>query len=120
MGATANPYASSKRRAWTAVVLALVGVFALPAAIALADRSHRVALLDAAYAVPLAFLLGLVATVMAHRAKRNLEWLRLDGRGTGIARAGRTLGVLALSLALMAALSVGFYEAVLYYQRHFR
>jgi hypothetical protein len=57
---------------------------------------------------------------MAHRAKRNLEWLRLDGRGTGIARAGRVLGVLALSLALMAGLSVLFYEAVLYYQRHYR
>jgi hypothetical protein len=120
MAASPNPYASSKRRAWTAVALGLLGVLTVPAAIAVADRSRRVALLDAAYAVPLAFALGVMATGMGHRAKQNLEWLRLDGRGTGIARTGRTLGVLALSLALMAALSVGFYEAVLYYQHHFR
>jgi hypothetical protein len=55
---------------------------------------------------------------MASRAKRNLAWLRLDGRGTGVASAGVVLGVLALSLALVAALSVGFYEAVRYYQHH--
>lgn len=92
----------------------------MPAAVALADRSQRVTLLDAAYAVPLGLLLGALATGIGHRAKRNLEWLRLDGRGSGVARAGRMLGVLALSLALMAALSVGFYEALLYYQRHYR
>ena len=55
---------------------------------------------------------------MAGRAKRNLAWLRLDGQATRAARAGVILGILALSLALTAALSVGFYEAVLYYQHH--
>ena len=114
----AAPIASSKRRAWAAVIVGLLGVIAVPAAIYVADQSKAVALLDAAYAVPLAFFLGLIATIMGHRAKRNLEWLRLDGGGTGIARTARTLGILAVSLALTAALSVGFYEAVLYYQRH--
>ena len=55
---------------------------------------------------------------MARRAKRNLAWLRLDGRTTRAASAGVILGILALSLALTAALSVGFYEAIIYYQRH--
>ena len=100
------------------MILGLVGVVAVPAAIYVADRSQAVSLLDAAYAVPIGFSLGLIATVMGHRAKQNLEWLRLDGGGTGVARAARTLGVLAVSLALTAALSVAFYEAVLYYQRH--
>lgn len=115
----AAPIASSKRRAWAAVVLGLLGVVAIPAAIYIADRSKAVALLDAAYAVPFGFFLGLIATIMGHRAKRNLEWLRIDGGGgTGVARTARTLGILAVSLALTGALSVGFYEAVLYYQRH--
>ena len=100
------------------MVLGLVGIIAVPAAIYVADQSKAVALLDAAYAIPFGFVLGLTATVMGHRAKRNLEWLRLDGGGSGVARTARTLGVLAVSLALTAALSVGFYEAVLYYQRH--
>jgi hypothetical protein len=90
----------------------------MPAAIEVARRSMRVALLDAAYAVPLGFLLGLVALLMGKRARDNLRWLRLDERGTGAARVGMTLGLLALCLALIAALSVGFYEAWLVYERH--
>jgi hypothetical protein len=90
----------------------------MPAAIDLARRSHRVALLDAAYAVPLAFLLGLVGLVMAKRARDNLRWLRLQEEGTAAARVGMILGLLAVCLALIGALSVGFYEAWLVYERH--
>ena len=120
LAATRSPTESSRRRAWAAVVLGLAGVLTMPAAVAVANRSHRITLLDAGYAVPLGLLLGALATGMGHRAKRNLEWLRLDGRGGGVARVGRTLGVLALALALMAALSVGFYEAIIYYEHHYR
>jgi len=113
-----NPYVSSKRRAWTALVLGVAGVVTMPAAVILAHRSHSFAILDASYAVPLAFVLGLLATGMATRAKRNLAWLGLDEGGTGVASVAVVLGVLALSLALMAALSVGFYEGLKYYQHH--
>jgi hypothetical protein len=99
-------------------VLGLAGVATMPAAVVVARQSHRYALLDASYAVPVAFVLGLVAVGMARRSKRNLAWLRLDGAGTGVASVGVVLGVLALSLALMAALSVGFYEGIRYYQHH--
>jgi hypothetical protein len=90
----------------------------MPAAVVVARQSHRVALLDAAYGVPVAFVLGLLAVGMGGRARRNLAWLRLDGRAPRAASIGLVLGVLALSLALTAALSVGFYEAIRYYQRH--
>ncbi len=99
-------------------MLDLAGVLTMPAAVIVTRRSHRLALLDAAYAVPLAFVLGILAVGMARRAKRNLQWLRIDGRGAGAASIGVILGVLALSLALIAALSVGFYEGVRYYQHH--
>jgi Na+/proline symporter len=89
----------------------------MPAAVDVARRSQRVALLDAAYAVPLAFLLGLVALLMAKRARENLRWLRLRENRTAAARIGMILGLLAVCLALMAALSVGFYEAWLVYER---
>ena len=90
----------------------------MPAAIAVWREWHRIALLDTSYAVPFAFVLGVLAAGMARRAKRNIRWLGLDEGGLGVARAGVILGVLAVSLALMAALSVGFYEAVQYYQNH--
>jgi hypothetical protein len=113
-----SPTRSSSARAWVSIVLGLAGVLTMPAAIEVARRSLRVALLDAAYAVPLAFLLGLVALLMGKRARDNLRWLRLRERGTGAARIGMILGLLAVCLALMAALSVGFYEAWLLYERH--
>jgi hypothetical protein len=89
----------------------------MPAAVEVSRRSNRVALLDASYAIPLAFLLGLVALVMARRARQNLRWLRLREGSTSVASAAVVTGMLALCLAVMAALSVGFYELVLLYQR---
>jgi hypothetical protein len=88
----------------------------MPAAVEVSRRSNRVGLLDASYAIPLAFLLGLVALVMARRARQNLRWLRLREGGTRVASAAVVIGMLALCLAVMAALSVGFYELVLLYQ----
>jgi hypothetical protein len=76
--------------------------------------------MDAAWGIPVAFIFGVLATGMARRAKRNLKWHRLDGGGTFVASTGTVLGVLGLALALTCALSVGVYEAVLYYQHHYR
>jgi len=88
----------------------------MPAAIEVAARSKRIGLLDAAYAVPVAFLLGLVALIMARRARRNLRWLQLREAGTGVATAAVLVAVVTVCLALAAALSVGFYGLVVLYQ----
>ena len=120
MAKAVDPYSSSKARAWTSVFLGLAGVLTMPGAVAVARQSQRVALMDAAWGVPVAFVLGILAIGMGRRAKRNLQWLRVDERGSGVASTGIILGVLALALALMCALSVGVYEGVLYYQHHYR
>ena len=100
-----------------ALLLGLAGLVTMPAAVEAARRSDRIGLLDAAYAVPLAFVLGLSAVVMARRARHNLRWLRLRAGGTAVASTAVIIGMLALCLAVTAALSVGFYELVLLYQR---
>ena len=64
-------------------MLGLLGLLTLPAAVEVAARSNRIGLLDAGYAIPLALLLGLVALVMARRARRNLRWIQLREGGTG-------------------------------------
>jgi hypothetical protein len=94
----------------------------MPAAIALAKAWHRIALLDASFAVPVAFVFGVLGAGMARRAKRNLAWLGLDPRGTGVASVGVILGVLAVSLAIMGAVSIGLYEATNHHllNLHFR
>ena len=113
----ADPIASSKRRAAVALVLGIAGVLVLPAAIEVSRRSKAISLLDAGYAIPLAFLLGLLSVVMARRARHNLRWLRLQEGKTGVAKAAVAVGALALCLSLAAALSVGFYGLVVVYQQ---
>ena len=115
-----NPWVSSRTRAWVALVLGLASILTTPAAIIVARQSSRVELIDAAYGVPVGFVVGVVATVMARRSQRNLDWLRLDGHGSGVARVALALGILGIALAVTCALSVGVYEGVLYYQRHYR
>lgn len=92
----------------------------MPGAVIAARQSPRISLIDAAYAIPVGFVLGVLATGMARRAKRNLQWHRLDGRGTSVARIGVALGVLGLALAVTCAISVGVYKGVLYYEHHYR
>jgi hypothetical protein len=112
----ASPIALSKARAWVALVLAVLGLLTLPAAVEASRRSTRISLLDAGYAIPLAFLFGLVALIMARRARNNLRWLRLREGGTGVASTAVILATVVLCLAVTAALSIGFYELVLVYQ----
>ena len=112
----ASPIALSKVRAWIALLLGLLGLLVLPAAVEVSRRSSRVALLDAAYGIPVAFLLGFVALIMARRARENLRWLRLRDGGTGVASTAVIVAAVTLCLSVTAALSVGFYELVLVYQ----
>jgi hypothetical protein len=111
-----SPLAASRARSWLALVLALLGLLALPAAVEVSRRSARIGLLDAGYAIPVAFLLGFVALGMARRAKRNLRWLSVRKAGTGVASAAIVVAALTMCLAVTAALSIGFYELVLAYQ----
>jgi Ca2+/Na+ antiporter len=98
------------------LLLGLASLFTMPAAIELAARSRRIGLLDTAYAIPLAFVLGLVALVMARRARNNLRWLQLQEGSSGVATVAVLVAAVALCLAVVAALSVGFYGLVVVYQ----
>jgi hypothetical protein len=97
-------------------VLAVLGLLTLPAAVEVSRRSKQIDLLQAGYAIPLSFLLGLVALVMARRARNNLRWLSVREGGTGVASTAVIVAALVLCLALTAALSIGFYELVIVYQ----
>jgi hypothetical protein len=114
--AVSSPLARSRRRSWVALLLAVLGLLALPAAVDLSRRSQTVSLLDAGYAIPVAFLLGLVALIMARRARDNLRWLSVRDAGTGVASTAVVIAGVTICLAVTAALSIGFYELVLVYQ----
>jgi hypothetical protein len=113
----ATPVAAGRLRAWVALLLSLAGLVVLPAAVELSRRSARVTLLEAGYAIPVAFLLGLVGLVMARRARQNVRWLRIRGGGTAVASTALVVGLITVCLTVTAALSIGFYELVLLYER---
>ena len=112
----ASPVALSRARSWVALLLGLGGLLVLPAAVEVSRRSPRVDLLDAAYGIPVAFVLAAVALVMARRARENLRWLQLRQTRTGVASTAVIVAAVALCLAITAALSIGFYELFLLYQ----
>jgi len=104
------------RRAWLALLCGVAALVTVPAAIEVSKYSNRVGLLDAAYAIPVAFVLSVIAVGTGRRSRKNLRWLQLRDGGTGVATAAVVVGAVALGLTLMAALSVGFYGLVQLYQ----
>jgi hypothetical protein len=112
----AVPTRSSNPAATGALAAGLLAVAALPAAIALAQVSARVKLVQAAAGAPVAALLGIAALVLARRARRRSERSLGRAGGMGAARAGRILGVLGLCLAASGAIAIGFYGLLVHYQ----
>lgn len=92
-----------------AFILGLLGAATLPVAIAVAEYRDDLELIQAGWAVPVAFLLSVLAVWLARRARRNLE--RSLGRAGGEkqGRAGRLLGWLGVYSAVTAAVSLAVY-----------
>ena len=91
---------------------ALAGVLAIPGAVALARQAKAVNLIDAAYAIPVAAVLGLLAVALSIGARRRFEWTLGSAGGARLARVGRVLGVLAVCGAVAAGIAIGFFEVL--------
>ena len=111
-----GPTRSSKRapnaRARLSLLSGLISAAALPVGIALARELRRLELLDAAFAIPVAALFGLVAVLLARSARRRIE--RTIGRvgGERSAGLGRALGILGLCTAVSGTIAVALYEVL--------
>jgi len=97
------------RAAPISLLLALLGLGAIPAAAAVTGARDDLRLVHAGVAVPVAAVLGMAAIVVARRARRRFE--RTLGRAGGekTARAGRILGWLAVYATLIAVIALGVY-----------
>jgi len=100
-------------RARASVLVGVLAVLAIPGGILLAAYSAAVDLAYAGAAVPIAAVLGVVAISLSRSARKYSQISLGRIGGMGLARAGSILGILALYLALMAALSVGFFGLLL-------
>jgi hypothetical protein len=95
------------------MVFGLVAVLAVPAAVALAWRSAGIGLLDASFAIPVAAICGLAALLFVRGARGRIRWTLERAGGGGRIRLGRFLAIVGISIALSAAIAVGFYELLL-------
>jgi hypothetical protein len=90
-------------------VLGVLATLTLPVAIAGTRYSGSYELLHAGFAVPLAVIFGILAIVLARRAKA-LDRARLGRAGGGrAARLGRLLGILGLCIAASATIALAVY-----------
>ena len=106
---------SARGRAAWSVVLGALATLTLPAAITATRYSASYDLLHAAFAIPVAAVLGIAAVALARRACA-LDQVTLSGGGGGragrLARLGRLLGILGLCVAASATIAVAVYEVL--------
>ena len=100
-------------RATAAALLGGLAAVAVPAGVVLARQSTRVSLLTAAWAVPIAAVLGVAALLLARGARTQLRVTLDRAGGRGRVRAALYLGVAGVCFALSGAIAVGFYELLL-------
>ncbi len=100
--------------AWGSVVVGAASVAALPVAIYLTRFSDRYELLHTGFVIPVAAVLGLVAIVLAGRARRRIVVMLGRAGGDGLVRAGRILGIIGVCMALAALVALGVYGLLEY------
>jgi hypothetical protein len=102
------------RAALFSLLFGLLGVAALPAAVAVTEMRDDLGLVEAGAAAPAAFVFSAFAVWLARRARRGLE--RTLGRigGARMARMGRILGWLGIYLALTAGVALAVYAYLEY------
>jgi hypothetical protein len=96
------------------LLFSLLGLAALPVAVAVTESRDDLRLVHAGVAVPAVFVFSVLGIVLARRGRRNFE--RTLGRvgGQGMGRAGRILGWIGVYVALVAAASLAVYAYLEY------
>jgi hypothetical protein len=96
------------RAAWS-LVCGILAILAIPGGVLLARESQRVTLVDSSGSIAVAAILGWVAIIQARRARERVQITLGRAGGTGMARAGRLLGIVGILLAATAGLALGFW-----------
>ena len=92
----------------------LASVVTLPLAIFLTRFSDAYELIHAAFAIPVAALLGVGALALARRSRRRIALSLSSERRDGAAVAGRMLGIVGVCMALAALVALGVYGLLEY------
>jgi hypothetical protein len=99
--------------AWGSLLGGLASAATLPLAIYATRFSETYELLHAGLAIPAAAAFGIAAIALAGRARRRSA-LALGGGRSGVAAAGRVLGIVGICAALAALVALGVYGLLEY------
>ncbi len=91
------------------VLVGVLAVAALPVAIWYVDRDITIDLIWASVAIPVAFVLGAVAMILARAGRRRAQLTLVRRSGSGIAQVGRLLGLAGILLAGTGTISLIVY-----------
>jgi hypothetical protein len=105
---------SGSSTAWGSVAAGIASVLVLPLAIYLTRFSDSYDLLHAGFVIPVAAALAVLALALARRERRRGSLTLGMDRGTGVATAGRVLGVVGLCMAAAALVALGVYGLLEY------
>ena len=96
-------------RARASLLLGLLAAVALPLTVAAAEVWDVIRLIEASAAIPVAFVLGVAAILLARGARERIR--RTIGRvgGARLAAAGKALGAVGIALALSGTIALAFY-----------
>ena len=89
-----------------ALLVGILSLATLPVAVAVV-RARDEELVDAAWAIPGAIVLGLLAMWLARRSRKRLQRAVLSSSRGRAARLGRLLGLAGLLVGVTAALAIG-------------
>ena len=91
------------------MLVGLVAVATIPAAVVAAEFYDVATLLESAVSIAPTAVLAIAAILLGRRGRRQVERTLGRARGASLAAIGRTLGYLALYLAVTATISVATY-----------
>ena len=114
MAAMAEQGAPGNGRAVAAVVFGVLSAATMPVAILATRYSGSYDLLHAGFAIPVAVILGIIALRLARGALRHDDVRLGRAGGRGIARTGRALAVLGISLAATGLVALAVYGLLTY------
>ena len=102
-----------KRHAAWSVALGALATLTLPVAIFATRYSGSYGLVDVGFAIPIALAAGVVAVVLARRARALDQATLARAGGAKAVRMGRLLGILGLCVAASAVIALAVYEVLL-------
>jgi hypothetical protein len=103
----------SNHRASLALICGFLAAVVIPVAIELTRKIPGAALLDAAWAIPVAAVAATASLLFARGARGAIARTLEQAGGSMRLRVGRILAVTGICLTLSASLAVGLYELLL-------